>query len=351
MITWLFLQILGLVSSWLLYPNYQWIDSIIDTQEQIQTLYMDEFERNHQAEQKNIIIEDYFLFLKKLGKINYVRWCFGEYTPPVRNYEGNKSMRCSSKSFDCAWLIKAYAVSKWILTSQEASFLNSKWMYGLWTPKDPRNAERWDFTAREWFGDRSTGNYSSHFAMISRDYSWDWILRVYDNVSWDYHNIVWERPLKVVYSNGKFYYMGKYRISVSTNWLYEIAQKKNIEVSPREDMENPEWYKILIKWYPYDSDANRIANYRLSHWWTKYMIWKFMAEAHFNVNAVWWRWERWICQLLPNRTNNVRIDDGRRWSWREFQASVCLDKWNAVPNPDAVRYANAYTELDNIIDI
>jgi hypothetical protein len=33
----------------------------------------DELLRNYTAEQEDIIIEDYFLFLKKIGKIKYAR--------------------------------------------------------------------------------------------------------------------------------------------------------------------------------------------------------------------------------------------------------------------------------------
>ena len=33
----------------------------------------DEWEKNYQNEQEQIIIEDYFLFMEQIGKINYAR--------------------------------------------------------------------------------------------------------------------------------------------------------------------------------------------------------------------------------------------------------------------------------------
>ena len=97
-------------------------------------------------------------------------------------------------------------------------------------------------------------------------------------------------------------------------------------------------YTIWIVWFPEDSDANRVANY----WYDQSngnldMIATFMAEAMFNKDAVWSRWERWICQLYPNKTNNKWINDERRNDIM-YQAEVCLDKWNAVPNPSKVWY-------------
>jgi hypothetical protein len=114
------------------------------------------------------------------------------------------------------------------------------------------------------------------------------------------------------------------------------------------DPNNPHGYSTIIKWFDYDSDANKIASYRTDNWWTDYMIGKFKWESQFNVNALGKNWEKGICQLLPNKTNNVWINDPRRNEGREFQAQVCLEKRNAVPNPDKIWYANAYIELKNI---
>jgi|GEM_PF-7014891 hypothetical protein len=46
---------------------------VVNTNQQIQQMYQDEFDRNYLAEQKQIIIDDYFLFADKIGKINYAR--------------------------------------------------------------------------------------------------------------------------------------------------------------------------------------------------------------------------------------------------------------------------------------
>lgn len=112
----------------------------------------------------------------------------------------------------------------------------------------------------------------------------------------------------------------------------EQIEKENCE------RDNCYWFTIWIKWFPYDSDANRVANYRYdqSHWNID-MITTFMAEAMFNKDAIWKAWERGICQLLPNRTNNKWIND-ERWSDIMYQAEVCVDKRLAVPNPSKIWY-------------
>jgi hypothetical protein len=72
---------LGIATTGVIYPSYQSpvIDQI-NTQQQVQQLVdeeqqrvIDEAHRNFLAEQEEIIIEDYFLFLDKIGKIKYAR--------------------------------------------------------------------------------------------------------------------------------------------------------------------------------------------------------------------------------------------------------------------------------------
>ena len=101
---------------------------------------------------------------------------------------------------------------------------------------------------------------------------------------------------------------------------------------------NPLWYVITIDWFPYDSDANKVANY----WYENSsgnidMIATFMAEAMFNKDAKSNTNDYGICQLQYNKTNKVWIDD-ERWSDIMFQAEVCMNKWNAVPNPSKLWY-------------
>ena len=74
--------------------------------------------------------------------------------------------------------------------------------------------------------------------MVSRDYSGDGLLRIYDNTD-NYPNMnLGEHPIKVSYVRGKFYYMGKYRISVYTNGLVETARDRQIEVQRRVDTDS-----------------------------------------------------------------------------------------------------------------
>lgn len=104
------------------------------------------------------------------------------------------------------------------------------------------------------------------------------------------------------------------------------------------EKENCYWFTIGIVWFPYDSDANRVANYRYDQSnWNIDMIATFMAEWMFNKDAISKTKDYWICQLHYNKTNAKWIDDERR-SDIMYQADVCLDKWNAVPNPSKTWY-------------
>ena len=117
--------------------------------------------------------------------------------------------------------------------------------------------------------------------------------------------------------------------------INEIIQ----EPQPTVDPENPLNYSILIDGFDYYSDANRRAN--LWYEWTSgdvAIVETFMQEAMFNKDAVWSKGEKWLCQLLPNKTNNKWLNDPRRSSG-DFQAEVCLDKRKAVPDKSKIRYA------------
>lgn len=100
--------------------------------------------------------------------------------------------------------------------------------------------------------------------------------------------------------------------------------------------ENPLNYSITIDGFDYYSDANRWANLWFD--WTSgdvAIVETFMQEAMFNKDAVWKAGEKWLCQLLPNKTNNVRLNDPRRSSG-DYQAKICLDKRNAVKDKSKI---------------
>lgn len=114
--------------------------------------------------------------------------------------------------------------------------------------------------------------------------------------------------------------------------------------------ENPLDYDIVIEWFDYYSDANKRANLRYRGTNNNIdIVATFMQEAMFNTNAVGSLWEKGLCQLLPNRTNNVWLNDPRRADG-DFQAQVCLDKRNAVPNKWKIRsaYKSRYKQIPKI---
>lgn len=118
-------------------------------------------------------------------------------------------------------------------------------------------------------------------------------------------------------------------------YIYGVINQPKEAIDP----ENPLNYSILIDGFDYYSDANRRAN--LWYEWTSgdiAIVETFMQEAMFNKDAVWSKGEKWLCQLLPNKTNNKWLNDPCRSSG-DFQAEVCLDKRKAVPDKSKIRYA------------
>lgn len=98
-------------------------------------------------------------------------------------------------------------------------------------------------------------------------------------------------------------------------------------------------YTIWVVGYPEDSLANEIVNY----WYDQSsgnldMIATFMAENwNFDHTKISKTNDYWLCQLHWNSTNRRWIED-ERWNDPMYQAEVCLDKRNAVPNPSKVWY-------------
>lgn len=103
--------------------------------------------------------------------------------------------------------------------------------------------------------------------------------------------------------------------------------------------EKEKGYTIGVVWFPEDSLANEIVNY----WYDQSngnldMIATFMAENwSFDHTKVSKTNDRWLCMLHYNKTNARWIED-ERWSDPMYQAEVCIDKRQAVPNPSKVWY-------------
>ena len=197
------------------------------------TGYVDDFEKqiNIQEIQKSIIIEDYFLFTERLGRINYARWCAGEATPPDRNWN-----RCGMKSFDCWGMMKYFWYIKGILQQSDMKYLKSKTLYELWEPKDPRTAERWDFMYWEAM---STGNDATHFAVIYSGYNdQTHTITIRDAADPKHFGKIWAREISVSCNAIKCWYMWKYRIYISSNGMVEVASKRGIQVNAFKIVDN-----------------------------------------------------------------------------------------------------------------
>ena len=128
-------------------------------------------------------------------------------------------------------------------------------------------------------------------------------------------------------------------INIQTGNELECAMILNDIVAEQDVEDKTKWYTIWVVWFPEDSLANEIVNY----WYDQSngnldMIATFMAENwNFDHTKVSKTKDYWLCMLHRNNTNRKWIED-ERWSDPMYQAEVCIDKWNAVPNPSKVWY-------------
>ena len=119
-------------------------------------------------------------------------------------------------------------------------------------------------------------------------------------------------------------------------WSFECGERYIPEIYDP----NPLDYEILIVWKDYYSDENRRANLRYKGTSGNIdIVLTFIWEANFHPYSVSRAGAKWLCQLMPNRTNNVRLNDPRRSSG-DYQAQICLEKRLAVPDPSKIW--NAY---------
>ena len=88
------------------------------------------------------------------------------------------------------------------------------------------------------------------------------------------------------------------------------------------------WTQPILKLH--NDVATEIATYMQNQHNDPIMLASFMQESGFNPNARGSAGEYGICQMMPNRTNNVWIRDERWNNWKR-QADRCIDKRKAVP--------------------
>lgn len=305
----------------------------------------DEYQRNYQHFQHEVIVEDFFTFATKLGKYNYARWCAWGYEPDTWSEEKWKRISCWKKSFDCGWVIKAYGFVKWIIPKEDIWHINSTLLYDMAIPMAPQLVERWDYTSRQLV----SGSWiaSTHGAFVTRPLSWN-VIWIFDWLGWRFK----ERKLIVHCNDRSCMYNtngGHYRIKFSTNPLYELAMSWGIEVQPFQqdtwtnitgavqpaptcvsNPDNPLWFHITIDGYAYDSIANKAVN----RWYVRNhdvdMIVTYLCEHWgFNPKVKSLTNDSWICQLHYNKTNAYWIDNPLRETL-DFQMQACLDKWNLV---------------------
>lgn len=315
-----------------------------------------EYQMNYQHFQREVIVEDFFTFAESLWNYNYARGCAWWYWPDRWDAEKQKQVRCSKKSFDCWWVIKAFWFIKWILDRREVWRNNTKTLYNFWRPISPYMAQRWDYTY--WELVKWTWLATTHWAFVREELSWN-ILKIYDWLWWQFN----ERELilhcwedSCLYNTNNW----RYKIYFSTNPLWEISQNKWIEVQPFNETwhystwsvkeywvcevnpNNPLGFHIVISWYNYDSLANRIAN----RWYVrnkdKDMIRTYLCEnGWFDPDAASQTNDSWLCQLNNHKWNYFWIKDPRRNSndptiQLDFQKQACLDKRNLVQDPKKI---------------
>jgi len=318
--TWLFLQVLWLLSTWLMYPNYMQPLPIVDyimTQQEIETqLLIEEQQQKHEAEQQRIAIEDYFLFADKIGNIKYARWCAWGYEKSSRSTTKNKRVKCNKKAFDCWWAMKAYLVAKWILTKESISYFNSNTLYDLWIKKDPRTAQRWDFMYRRWFWRAATGNTSTHFAVVSRDYTGGRTMWIYDNVVPNGTDRFHEREIPITCNKTMCHYAGIYRIYISTNGVLELLKTTGKEITPREDIEQT--WEVLMSIPPITKTLSGTAT-----WYDYELDWQERSKSHDTCALR--ETDRYWTYRVTNTANGKTVDCYHNDYWPKEYTNKIID--------------------------
>ena len=135
-------------------------------------------------------------------------------------------------------------------------------------------------------------------------------------------------------------------IEKEQNWTWKQESKwtRSVVVNKQPTVVSHEWnptnQEITKEWTKsvldcnaivlHNDQATEIARYMCNIEPDRDMLATFMQESGFHPRAKWLAWEKWICQLMANSTNIVRLKDPR-WNDRKRQAEVCIDKWKAVP--------------------
>lgn len=237
--TWLLLAMLGAsILSW----NSS-LDRIEATQEYVEyTIEQQKIQEQKDIDQQKILEENFVEWFiarpQSLKKIKYRLWHFD----------------ADEKKFDCVWLFKWFAVEKWLLSIEEASYINSTVMYLLANPKPLSQAKRWDITYRDPIWDEPL----KHIAFITRDYNpKEWGIWIIDNAPWNWGKIE-ERFLKMRWD----VFVGRWKIKIGSNPFIEIAKNKNLEYNPIREYQ---WYFEMSRYYVPEPNQTSYAPYDISY--------------------------------------------------------------------------------------
>ena len=211
-------------------PMVLWVQYASDDMNRIQEAQAVVIEEQNRIEEEKRIIQEKEKdleetmtewFLSWLDTLEWIRYRLGRFD-------------IESNAFDCVWLFKAYAVMRWLLTVDEAKYINSYVMANLGKDKQLYEAVRWDVTY--W---KPLWDYSRHIAFVSRDYNeddgWLWIV---DSLDWD--------PKERFIRLRRWIYIGKRKVSVKSSPFVEIALNKWLEYEP---LRNYEWVYNLSRYY------------------------------------------------------------------------------------------------------
>ena len=108
--------------------------------------------------------------------------------------------------------------------------------------------------------------------------------------------------------------------------------KQNKEVNrekSRTDQQSKRTAKKNVQFILKEDYQQEVAEYLWKLNPDPIMMASFYQESAYRSRVRGKAGEYWLCQLMPNKTNNVRIKDKRRNDWR-FQVEVCVSKWKAV---------------------
>lgn len=202
--------------------------------------------------------------------------------------------------FSCVWVMKAFAVAKWIMTQQEAKTYNSQWLYSISDPKNFFSAATWDYIRFQLVD----GTWYHHWATVRSPYSW-WYIEIFDNIG----NYMSPRSIRVSMINGNPHYVLEdrtRRLHIAENPIVKLAKNRQMVFDPLwKDM----WDRWISRYYSYQYWQENTSR--------DFIDWERRKRTHEEERFINCSWD---CQITAS---------GKRYNeWDEWKYVACPPEYD-----------------------